>query len=57
MKIMNLKKPKCLHFDHEKANSEFINLLQPLGLTMHTLPSDNGREFAYHETIARVLGV
>jgi len=34
-----------------------ITLLKPLGLPLHTLTSDNGKEFAHHETIAQTLKV
>ena len=57
MKILNHKKPKCLHFDHEEASSSLINLLQPFGFTLHTLPLDKGRGFEHHETIAQALAV
>jgi IS30 family transposase len=32
-------------------------LLKPLGLPLHTVTSDNGKEFAHHETIAKALHV
>jgi transposase, IS30 family len=32
-------------------------LLKPLGLPLHTLTSDNGKEFAHHATIAQALKV
>lgn len=34
-----------------------IQLLKPLPLPLHTLTSDNGKEFAHHETIAQALDV
>ena len=33
-----------------------INMLKPLAESVHTITSDNGREFAAHETIAEALG-
>jgi len=34
-----------------------LTLLKPLTLPLHTLTSENGREFAQHETIAKALRV
>lgn len=39
----------------EAVATAVISLLKPLGLPLHTLTSDNGKEFAHHETIARTL--
>jgi len=33
-----------------------IKLLKPIASRVHTLTSDNGKEFAGHETIAKGLG-
>ena len=34
-----------------------INLLKPLGLPLHTVTSDNGKEFAHHAIMAQALKV
>jgi len=34
-----------------------MTLLKPLGLPLHTLTSDNGKEFARHETMAQALNL
>lgn len=39
----------CAH----AVTTAVIALLKPLSLPLHTLTSDNGKEFAHHETIAR----
>ncbi|MEJ2033851.1 MAG: IS30 family transposase [Deltaproteobacteria bacterium] len=41
--------------DAEGIKQAILRLLKPLADRVHTLTSDNGKEFARHETIARVL--
>lgn len=39
----------------DKVSKAIIHLLKPLAHRVHTLTSDNGKEFALHETIAKQL--
>lgn len=39
----------------EAVATAVMTLLKPLGLPLHTLTADNGKEFAHHETIAHAL--
>jgi len=48
---------KVVRKSADAVASAVITLLQALGLPLHTLTSDNGKEFAYHETIAQALKV
>lgn len=41
----------------EAVAAAVIGLLKPLGLPLYTVTSDNGKEFAQHETIAKALHV
>lgn len=41
----------------EAVATAVIALLRPLGLPLHTVTSDNGKEFAQHETMAKALHV
>jgi IS30 family transposase len=38
------------------VSAAIIRLLEPLADRVHTLTADNGREFAWHEVIAKALG-
>jgi len=42
--------------DAECVKDAVLALLRPLAADVHTITSDNGREFARHETIAKALG-
>lgn len=51
---------KAAYVEHKDASSilrAVIKLLNPLKAVMHTITSDNGKEFANHETIAKELGI
>ena len=48
---------KVVRKSADAVASAVITLLQSLSLPLHTLTSDNGKEFAYHETIAQALKV
>jgi len=48
---------KVVRKSADAVASAVITLRQALGLPLHTLTSDNGKEFAYHETIAQALKV
>jgi transposase, IS30 family len=43
---------KVGHKSADKVASAILHLLKPLTHPLHTMTSDNGKEFAQHETIA-----
>ena len=52
-KFTLIKKVESKHAD--KVTSAVIDLLYPIKALTHTITSDNGKEFAYHEQISQAL--